>query len=192
MPATAMNTHDRIRRKKWLKQAEGYLDLILVFDDRWPLDQASRVRLANAAIERLDCIAQEMRTQSHDLYLRGQAFRLSGRYEQAIRCLDETLAMNSDNVPAYLALGWCHKRTGHLELAIEALESALERDGEGSIIHYNLACYWSLSNQPHLAAFHLTAALDLNPEFRELIANEPDFDPIRNHPEFLAATKVVA
>jgi tetratricopeptide (TPR) repeat protein len=133
-----------------------------------------------------------MKVQSHDLYLRGQAFRLSARYEQAIQCLSQSLEQNSDNVPAYLALGWCFKRTGHLDLAIEALESALELDGEGSIIHYNLACYWSLSNQPHLASFHLTAALDLNPEFRELIANEPDFDPIRNHPDFLAATKVVA
>jgi len=91
-----------------------------------------------------------------------------------------------------LALGWCHKRTGHLDLAIEALESALELDGEGSIIHYNLACYWSLSHQPTLSIYHLTVALDLNPDFRDVIAAEPDFDPIRNHPDFLAITKVIA
>lgn len=187
-----MKSTDRIRRKKWLRQAEGYLDLIMSFDDRWPLSQIERTKLADAAIERLDCIASEMKLQSHDLFLRGQAFRLSGRYEQAITCLNQSLALNSDNVPGYLALGWCHKRTGHLDLAIDALESALELDGEGSIIHYNLACYWSLSNEPQLAAFHLTAALDLNPDFRELIASEPDFDPIRSHPEFVAATKVTA
>lgn len=192
MAATAMTSTERIRRKKWLRQAEGYLELIMSFDDRWPLSPSERTKLADAAIERLDCIAHEMKLQSHDLFLRGQAFRLSGRFDQAISCLNQSLEMKSDNVPGYLALGWCHKRTGHLDLAIDALESALELDGEGSIIHYNLACYWSLSNQPHLATFHLTAALDLNPDFRELIANEPDFDPIRTHPEFVAATKVVA
>jgi len=148
--------------------------------------------MADAAIERLDCIAHEMKVQSHDWYLRGQAFRLSSRFEQAIECLNQSLAMNSDNVPCYLALGWCHKRTGHLDLAIEALESALELDGEGSIIHYNLACYWSLSHQPTLSIYHLTVALDLNPDFRDVIAAEPDFDPIRNHPDFLAITKVIA
>ena len=187
-----MRSNDRTRRKKWLRQAEGYLDLIMAFDDRWPLSEVERTKLADAAIERLDSIAHEMKIQSHDLYLRGQAFRLSGRYAQAISCLTQSLSLNSDNVPGYLALGWCHKRTGQLDLAIDALESALVIDGEGSIVHYNLACYWSLSNQPHLATFHLTAALDLNPDFRELIAQEPDFDPIRTHPEFIAATKVVA
>jgi hypothetical protein len=34
--------------------------------------------------------------------------------------------------------------------------------------------------------------LDLNPDLRELIAKEPDFDPIRRHPEFLAVTNLVA
>jgi tetratricopeptide (TPR) repeat protein len=187
-----MTRIDRIRRKLWVQQAEGYLDLIMAFDDRWPLDQTLRVRLADAAIERLDFIAHELKVQSHDLYLRGQAFRLSGRYDQAIQCLNRSLEMNSDNVPGYLALGWCYKRTGNLDLAIDALESALQIDGEGSIIHYNLACYWSLLNQATLAVFHLTAALDLNPDLRELIAKEPDFDPIRRHPEFMAATNLVA
>ena len=192
MAASAMNNIERIRRKKWLRQAEGYLDLILAFDDRWPLAQVERTKLADAAIEQLDCIASSMKVQSQDLYLRGQAFRLSGRFEQAISCLNQSLEKNSDKVPCYLALAWCHKRTGNLDLAIDALETALEIDGEASIIHYNLACYWSLSNQPTLAVFHLTAALDLNPDYREMIAREPDFDPIRNHATFLAATKVVA
>jgi tetratricopeptide (TPR) repeat protein len=192
LAAAVMSTSERIRRRKWLGQAEGYLDLIMMFDDRWPLGCSQRELLAACAIQQLDCIAREMKVHSHDWYLRGQAHRLCGRFDSAIECLNQSLALHCDNVPCYLALGWCYKRTGQLELAIESLESALEREGESAIIHYNLACYWSLAHQPTLSVFHLTAALDLNPDFRDLIAAEADFDPIRQHPEFVAATSVTA
>ena len=52
-----------------------------------------------------------------------------------------------ENVRAWLALGWCHKRTGRIDLAIDALEAARNADPDEPLILYNLACYWSLAGE---------------------------------------------
>ena len=44
-----------------------------------------------------------------------------------------------------MALGWCFKRVGQLDEAIGALEHAIAVDPSEAVLHYNLACYWSLA-----------------------------------------------
>ena len=44
-----------------------------------------------------------------------------------------------------LALGWCYKRTNRLAQAIDSLERALREHPDEALLHYNLACYWSLA-----------------------------------------------
>ena len=51
-------------------------------------------------------------------------------------------------------------------------------------MHYNLACYWSLAHSPVKALDALETALTLEPDLRDQIADEPDFDPIRHDPDF--------
>ena len=88
-------------------------------------------------------------------------------------------------------LGWCHKRTGRLDRAIAALERALEIDEDNPLLHYNLACYFSLDRQKEPALRHLALALDRKPEYREMIPGESDFDPLRADPEFQALLTIV-
>jgi hypothetical protein len=45
-----MNNVERVRRKQIIREAEGYLELISLFEDRWQLDPELRVRLADRAI----------------------------------------------------------------------------------------------------------------------------------------------
>ena len=52
------------------------------------------------------------------------------------------------------------------------------------LLHYNLACYWSLAGDPPRAVRALEEALDLDPDLRDQAAAESDFDPIRTDPEF--------
>ncbi|HEY2413907.1 MAG TPA: hypothetical protein VGI40_16770, partial [Pirellulaceae bacterium] len=59
------------------------------------------------------------------------------------------------------------------------------------IVHYNLACYWSLAGNVKLAVAYLSQAFDLEPEYRDLVQHEADFDAIRNHPHFQALTAVI-
>jgi tetratricopeptide (TPR) repeat protein len=53
-------------------------------------------------------------------------------------------------------------------------------------ILYNLACAESLAGRRDDALEHLRGAIEEDASFAELAANDADFDPIRDHPEFSA------
>ena len=76
-----------------------------------------------------------------------------------------------------LALAWCYKRCRRLDLAIETLEEALEAEPEMAIVHYNLACYWSLAGNPKLAVSFLSQAFELQPDYREHVIRRARLRP---------------
>ncbi|MEN0111593.1 MAG: hypothetical protein AAF805_12810, partial [Planctomycetota bacterium] len=82
------------------------------------------------------------------------------------------------------ALGWCYKRAGSLADAIASLESALRFTPDDALLSYNLACYYSLAGRRLDALRRLKRSFDLDPQFRQLVANESDFDPMRADPAF--------
>ena len=90
-----------------------------------------------------------------------------------------------------MALGWCYKRIGRIDLAIEALEQARSQDPQQAIIHYNLACYWSLAGNAATALQYLAQSFSMDPQFRQLAEHEPDFDPIRSDPGFQSLTSII-
>ena len=64
-------------------------------------------------------------------------------------------------------------------------------DPQNGLVHYNLACYWSLAGNKRQALLFLAQALDLDPNFRDLVSAESDFDLVRNDPAFRALTSVI-
>ena len=76
-------------------------------------------------------------------------------------------------------------------MAIQALEEAITIDPDAAIIHYNLACYWSLAENAKLAVEYLAEAFSIDSNYRDLVGDETDFDPIRQDPEFRALTNVI-
>ena len=187
-----MSDPNRIRRQQILREAEGYLDLITVFGDRMPCRPDIRDRMAQrviATLNRLEDAGGGLR--AHVLFLRGQALRAMDRYAEAVPSLREAAELEPQNIHIRLALAWCYKRCRRLDLAIQALEEALEADPAYAIVHYNLACYWSLAGNVKLAVAYLSQAFELEPDYRDLVQHERDFDPVRNHPHFLALTSVI-
>jgi tetratricopeptide (TPR) repeat protein len=169
-----MSSSDRIRREHKLRAAEGYLELGLALQALAELNTLSPAGDGRAS------------------YLRGEALRELGRYEEALAHLEAAVMILPDEIPAYLALAWCYKRTDRLPLAIEALEKAIHVDPGQGILHYNLACYWSLAQRPRLSLRYLERALELDDRFRELAHEEPDFSLLRDDPRFQALTSVIA
>ena len=113
------------------------------------------------------------------------------RFPEAIEYFESAAELDNENMDIWLALGWCHKRVGKLDMAIQSLEEALSFKPGEAIIYYNLACYWSLANNVKLALDYLTRAFSINPNYRDLICGEQDFDPIRSDPRFQELTSVI-
>jgi tetratricopeptide (TPR) repeat protein len=161
-------SRNRILLRRTLEEAEGYTELGLT-------EHALRTLQRRGAL---------VHGNGKACYMLGETLRELARYEEALLPLERSAALVPDDIHVYLALGWCYKRTGQLAKAIDALERAVEIDPAEPSLYYNLACYWSLARNRTLALRHLNRALDLNPNYREEIPDEPDFNPLRHDPEF--------
>jgi tetratricopeptide (TPR) repeat protein len=168
----AMDALLRVRLQRALVEAEGYIELAMP-------EQALR------ALQRR---GQLVHGDARGCYLLGECLRALRRYREAVFPLRRSLELIPDDVHAALALGWCCKRIGRLEEAINALEHAVRVEPGAAILHYNLACYWSLARDRRRALQHLAHALDIDGNFRDMVAEEPDFDPIRHDPLFQTLT----
>jgi tetratricopeptide (TPR) repeat protein len=171
----AMAVQQRVRSKRILREAEGYLEL-------------GMAEHALAALGRLDA---DSIGRSDALYLEGEALRSLDRFADALIPLEAAADVAPSNIHVWLALAWCYKRTEQLARAIDALEQALEVDPQEALLLYNLACYWSLAGDAEQSVAYLGKAFDLDASYRELVADEADFDPIRNRPEFQALLTII-
>ncbi len=158
-----MSAH-RIRRQLWLRQAEGYLEL----------------GMARHALDTLARYGDGADRSGRASYLRGEALRSLGQHEAALRPLRiAARRLPERTTEVGLALGWCYKRTGRLDKAIAALEHALAHDPRNALLLYNLACYWSLAGNTRQVLLFLSRALAIDGSFRDLVADESDFDNVR-------------
>jgi tetratricopeptide (TPR) repeat protein len=158
-----------------IREAEGYLELGLP------------AQAARALVKRLDQVNESPRAS----YLLGEALREMECYAEAVHPLERSRELAPDDLHTHLALAWCYKRTRRLSDAIDTLQEALRTEPFEAILHYNLACYWSLARQRKQALRSLSRALDLDVNYLDLIPSESDFDPIRDDPEFQLITSVI-
>jgi tetratricopeptide (TPR) repeat protein len=173
--AVVMSDPSTIRRSQLTRQAEGYLELGM---PQHALTTLARLEMFCS----LDSAAQ---------YLRGEALRSLDRWEEALPWLRAAASGDPENIHIWLALGWCYKRTGQLRRAIDALENGLEVDPSEAILHYNLACYWSLARNKEHALDYLSQAFEIDPNYRDMVHDEADFDLLRNDADFQALTSVI-
>ncbi len=161
---------ESMRRSR--REAEGYLELGM------PLHALQSLEKKQPLID----------SDARSCYLRGEALREMCRYRAAIDPLHRSLELIPDDIHTWMALAWCYKRVGKVDHAIDALERAIDVEPGNAILHYNLACYWSLAHNPRMALRYLANALEIDGNFRDFVNDEPDFDPLRRHPLFLSLT----
>ncbi len=147
--------------------------------------------MAEHALEVLHRHSQRRPLSPRGLYLWGEALRSLERYREALVPLVAAAKAAPGDVHVRLALGWCYKRCGKLSQAIAALQQALEASPRDALLHYNLACYFSLAGNKPQALKHLSRALTLESDYRLMVDDEPDFDPIRDDPTFVALTSII-
>lgn len=188
----AVSTYRRLVRDRIIREAEGYLELLMACPSRWDLASAVRNPVAQRALDALQQLDECEQRSAYVLYLQGLAYRAMELHHEAIPPLRESADSDPEDTHALLALAWCYKRIGRLNLAIQSLQEALAVDENQAIVHYNLACYWSLAGSPEIALDHLATSLQIDPKYRELAEEERDFDAIRQHPGFRELTSVIA
>jgi Flp pilus assembly protein TadD len=167
---TVTSDRDRIRCTKIQREAEGYLEL----------------GMPQQALQALARLGAPANFDVDALYLWGEALRALQRPFEALVPLERAVRLAPEDIRVRMALGWCYKRTGRLDLAIDSLEQALTVEPDEALLRYNLACYLSLAGQKRRALGHLSQAFETDPVYRELVESESDFDPIRADPEFRA------
>jgi tetratricopeptide (TPR) repeat protein len=173
-----------------LRQASGYLELgELLLEGEAAAPPTAR-KLLGRALDELARLDDAERMAPRSSLLEGEALRALGEWEAAIGPLTRAADGSPGQLEAWLGLGWCHKRLGRLDLAIESLGRGLEAFPDRAILLYNLACYHSLAGDVPAAIDHLAKAIAIDARFRDLTGAEHDFDGIRADPRFVAATTV--
>jgi tetratricopeptide (TPR) repeat protein len=184
---TAMPRH---RRQAILREASGYIELgeLLVQQDK-PLPPSGQ-RLLHRALDLLSLLPEPTRSTAIAKLLEGEALRALGNWEDSLTALRVVADQEPKRLEAWLGMGWCLKRLGRLDDAIQTLKQGLDASPREPILLYNLACYHSLAGSVQAAIEHLTKAISLDDRYRDLTGAEPDFDPIRQDPRFVAVTHV--
>jgi Flp pilus assembly protein TadD len=168
-------TRHRMQLDGAAREAEGYLEL----------------GMASQALGSLQRRGKLVHSDAHACYLLGESLRELERHREAIYPLRRSVELDPTPTESWLALGWCYKRSGQLDLAVWSLEQALGRTPGDALLNYNLACYYSLAGRKLEALQRLKRAFDLDRGFRSMVANEPDFAPMKSDLGFrmlLAAT----
>jgi len=178
-------TQNRILLTRAIEEAEGYTDL------GQDCSEPMRSGMLEHALRALQRRGSLVHANGRACYLLGEAFRELKRYEEALLPLQRSADLMPDDIHVWLALGWCYKRTGQLAKAIESLERAVKVDSSEAILHYNLACYWSLARNRTLALHYLSRALEIDCNFRDMVVDEPDFNALRDDADFIALTSVI-
>jgi tetratricopeptide (TPR) repeat protein len=158
----------RQKAQRLAREAEGYLELTLYPE----------------ALERAEALLRDGLFPETAVPIAAESLRGLERYAEAIPYFERLITQEPAGTAGYVGLGWCLKRTGRLDLALEVMERLVAAHPEDPIGHYNLACYASLAGRPGRAIECLARAIDLSAHYRDLAREESDFDPVRENPDF--------
>lgn len=160
------------RALRLAREAEGYYEL----------------ELFEESLARAEEILASGQLREIALAMRAESLRSLERYEEGAAAFEALVADNPRSVGAWVGLGWCRKRSGRLDLAVESMERLLAECPDASIGIYNLACYCALAGERERAFGLLARALRQAPEYRDLARTEEDFAGVRDDPAFRKLT----
>ncbi|MCZ7400350.1 MAG: tetratricopeptide repeat protein [Candidatus Methanoperedens sp.] len=143
---------------------------------------------------------------SHNIHNNlGLAYDRIGKYEEAIKELNEALRLNPDYIEVHNNLGVTYDRMGMPEEAVNELKEALKLNPDYTEAHCNLGNIYARSGRYEEAAGELQEALRINPElaiahnnlgniyalqrrnegaiqeFKEALRINPDYAPAHNN-----------
>jgi tetratricopeptide (TPR) repeat protein len=101
-----------------------------------------------------------------------------------IAFFEKLLEKKPDFIEVLTALGDAYTKKGLYEKGLEMDKRLAELKAGDEVVHYNLACDYSLLKQPELCLKALERAIELGYREFEYIEQDADLDYIRQDPRF--------
>lgn len=124
------------------------------------------------------------KAESEKLNSLGDKLMEEKNYQEAVKKFDLALKYRADNITAHLSLGICYLRLKIFDKSLEEFEAAKKLDESYPPTYYSFATYYSLTNNKDMALEFLTKAINLYPQYRELVVKDSDFDYLKQFNEF--------
>jgi len=107
-----------------------------------------------------------------------------GQYKEAIINYKKALHHNKSFKEATINLSTAYMKNSNFEEALETLQKGMVLDSKNPHIHYNYACYYSLTGQPVASLKKLKTAIQFGFNNFKQIETDPDLEKLRQSPEF--------
>lgn len=114
----------------------------------------------------------------------GNRFLGQGQYDQAIHNYEMALNHDPDIHEVYINLSTVYLKLKNYQRASQTLATLRTKKPDLPSLHYNLACYYSLTQQTDLSLEALKKALDLGYSRIEDIKTDPDLTQVRQTPGY--------
>lgn len=88
-------------------------------------------------------------------------------------------------------LGGLYTEAGRIDDGLRIDRRLVRLMPENPLAHYNLACSLALKERPRDAIRSLAKAIDLGYRDVDWMLQDPDLDPIKEHPHFLGMIKKI-
>ena len=158
---------DKIRVRR-LNAAEGFLDL----------------NMPDHALRELDSIEELGDKVFIASFWRGEALLVKLEYRRALDAFRLAHLDRPTDLSTLLKMAWCFKRIDRLQQAIDTMKLAYQFHNEEPMVLYNMACYYALAGDKDNALSWLGRSLRMDCKYLEKIADETDFDSLRNDSDF--------
>ncbi len=101
------------------------------------------------------------------------------KFEEAEKNYKKALRHNKEFQETYINLSTTYFRAKKFDEAIKTLQDLEKIDASNPLLHYNLACYYSLTNQPDASLDAIKSAVEFGYKNFQEIQTDPDLENLR-------------
>ena len=114
----------------------------------------------------------------------GNKFLQQKNWDEAIKNYLKALNHNREFEETYVNLSTAYLKAEKYEEALDTLNSLENINPSAPLLHYNLACYYSLTEKTPASLSALKKAVELGYKNYSEIQTDPDLENLRNNAEF--------
>ncbi|MCA9945889.1 MAG: tetratricopeptide repeat protein [Anaerolineales bacterium] len=115
---------------------------------------------------------------------RGNTYHALGNFDKAIDDYTQAIKYDPEDAIAHASLAVCYRKLGDKAAYEKAVAQAKPLISNAS--HYNQACFAAICGDVEEAIRLLSIAIEESPRYKGLIQTDPDYDFIRDDPQFVA------